>query len=130
MAAEPGATFQLSPPAFSDPEEEWRTWAEGLLLSRTLGIRCVEIAPGSALLSLETSPWPMNPNGSVHGGLLAALADQALGIVACTAYDGRVPSTSTLSAEYFRPARPPLLLRSRVAHEGRSFAFVTVDIED
>ncbi len=57
--------------------------AEGRLpappVMATTGIRAVEFGDGYAAFELDPAPWQYNPIGSVHGGILATLADSALG---------------------------------------------------
>jgi uncharacterized protein (TIGR00369 family) len=45
----------------------------------TTGIRAVEFGDGRAVFELTPAEWHYNPMGSVHGGILATLADSALG---------------------------------------------------
>ena len=45
----------------------------------TTGIVPAEIGEGYAAFTLEPAEWHYNPLGSVHGGILATLADTALG---------------------------------------------------
>jgi uncharacterized protein (TIGR00369 family) len=54
-----------------------------------------------------------NPAGKVHGGVLLALADHALSLVAWQAA-GRVPcATIQLSMQFLRPVEPEGFLRAR-----------------
>ena len=54
-----------------------------------------------------------NPTGKVHGGVLLALADHALSLVAWQAA-GRVPcATVQLSMQFLRPVEPDGFLRAR-----------------
>ncbi len=45
----------------------------------TTGIVPVEVGDGWAEFEMEPAEWHFNPIGSVHGGMLAGLADSALG---------------------------------------------------
>jgi uncharacterized protein (TIGR00369 family) len=122
---------EVLPPATNASAAEWARWAEGLANSRQLGLERREIGPGHAVMRLRESPWAINPNGSVHGGLILAAADQCMGIVAVTAIEpGLLPMTATLNAEFHRPSFAPLSLRGRVTRRGQSFLFVAVDVED
>ena len=65
-------------------------------------------APGGAVvLGLHVRPAHTNARGLVHGGLIAALADNAMGL-SCAARlgDGRRPLTAALSVDYLGAARP------------------------
>ena len=57
-------------------------------LGETLGFRLVEWGPGRAVVELRPTAAVANITGSVHGGVLYALADSAFE-VACNSY-GRV----------------------------------------
>ncbi|MGW1403449.1 PaaI family thioesterase [Streptomyces sp. NPDC002405] len=71
--------YPLVPVDASD--EEWRTWADTLPLAAGFDVRCVDLAPGSGEFVVESSPISVNPNGAVHGGVVAAVIDHALGAV-------------------------------------------------
>jgi uncharacterized protein (TIGR00369 family) len=45
----------------------------------TGGIKPIEFSDGRAVFELTPAEWQYNPLGSVHGGILAMLADSALG---------------------------------------------------
>lgn len=59
------------------------------------------------VLGLRVRAAHTNARGLVHGGLIAALADNAMGL-SCAARlgDGRRPLTASLSIDYLGPARP------------------------
>src|SRR4051794_29885998 len=48
-------------------------------INATLGMALVEVGDGRAVFSLQPEEFHYNPIGSVHGGILATLADSALG---------------------------------------------------
>jgi uncharacterized protein (TIGR00369 family) len=96
-----------------------------------MGLRCTEIEPGRAQFAVADSVWPLNPAGAVHGGLVAALADQALGMVTMTVVgEGQKPATASMTVEYQRPARAPLTLEAEVSKAGRTLVFVSVLVRD
>lgn len=75
-------------------------------------------------------PMDLNPNGACHGGLVAAIIDQAMGVVGTTVLPaGSVPVTAALNVEYFAPATPPLQIRASVSRHGSSVLFVAVDVD-
>lgn len=61
----------------------------------------------AVVLGLHVRPAHTNARGLVHGGLIAALADNAMGL-SCAARlgDGRRPLTAALSVDYLGTARP------------------------
>jgi uncharacterized protein (TIGR00369 family) len=63
--------------------------------------------------------------------MVTAWADHCFGLVASTAVSpGQVPATATLTAEFLRPALPPLTFDANVDRTGRNLAFISVDIFD
>lgn len=117
-------------PATQD-ESAWLHWAEGLPASRAMNLTAVEIRPGKAVMKMDVSPWPLNPNGTVHGGLVAAAADQAGGVVAISSLGaGALPATATLHAEFLRPAHPGLTFACHTVKSGRSLVFADVLVYD
>lgn len=104
-------------------------WANALPPCVHLGLVCTALEPGHAVLALETSTWPLNPNGAIHGGLVLGLADQALGLAVISALQpGLLPATATLQSEFHRPAFPPLTLEARITRHGRTIVFAEVDV--
>lgn len=111
--------------------DTWAGWVDGLPVSRRIGMRCVRIGPGRADLVVDESTWPINPNGAVHGGLVVACADHCFGIVAMTVLDHEhLPATATLTADFLRPALPPLTFEATVERVGRTLAFVAVKVSN
>jgi uncharacterized protein (TIGR00369 family) len=128
--AEASPVWDPTPPEGGSPED-WAAWANELPMSRQLGLVCTDLRPGHATFEVRKAPVIANPNGSVHGGLLVALADQCMGAVTIpTLSAGMLVNTAALHARFHRPALPPLFLEARVARTGRSLAFVDVTIED
>ncbi|MFE3001631.1 PaaI family thioesterase [Nocardia sp. NPDC059246] len=109
--------------------DAWARWAETMPVSQQIGLRCVSIEYGRAELVVDRSEWPLNPNGAVHGGSVIACADHCFGIVGSTVLDAEhVPATATLTADFLRPATPPLTFLAEVDRFGRTLAFITVTV--
>lgn len=124
-------TSQLIPPPYGGSEDDWRAWVENQSVSQVMGLTCESTAPGHVRVVLTDAYWPLNPNGAVHGGMVIAWADQCFGLVASTALrPGQVPATATLTAEFLRPALPPLTFDAKVDRAGRSLAFISVEVFD
>ena len=70
----------------------------------TLGIELLGWLPGSATLRMTPTKEHANLVGSVHGGIIFALADAAFEI-SCNSY-GRVCVALETSCHYSRPAEP------------------------
>jgi uncharacterized protein (TIGR00369 family) len=71
----------------------------------TTGIVPVEIGDGRAVFQLQPAEWHYNPIGSVHGGILATLADTALGCAVHTKLPAGTAYTSLdLTIKFTRAA--------------------------
>jgi uncharacterized protein (TIGR00369 family) len=113
------------------PPAEWRSWADGLPMSLWCGLHCLDIGFGHYSCVMPESPLALNPNGSVNGGATAAVADHCMGVVAMTVLaPAAVGVTAALTAEYHRPAYPPLTFKARATSHGSTLLFVQVDVED
>lgn len=122
-------------PAFLAPSVDdwsaWPGWASRLPVSIAMGLVCESVSPGRAVLKMAESPWPTNPNGAVHGGLVAAAADQAGGVVAISVLgEGALPATATLTAQFLRPAFAGLTFDCKVIRGGRRVVFVEIEVSD
>ncbi|GGB99465.1 thioesterase [Oxalicibacterium flavum] len=74
-------------------------------ISRTLGIRIVEVGAGTATVEIDASPGLHgNQQGTVHGGLLCELADAAIGTAHSTLMqEGESFASIDLKINFFRP---------------------------
>jgi uncharacterized protein (TIGR00369 family) len=101
---------------------------------RLLGVELLEQSPGHARLRLPArEELRGGVAGSLHGGVLSALAD-----IACLAamqglFDGRgrPAGTAELNISYLRPALgASVIAEARVLKTGRTLAVIDVDITD
>jgi acyl-CoA thioesterase len=72
-------------------------------MSRGLGIRIVEIAPGRARVSMLVRADMVNGHGSCHGGVLFSFADSAFAF-ACNTYN-RITVAAGATIDFLAPAR-------------------------
>jgi len=118
-------------PPWGESWETWISWANALPNLREIKLRCERVDHGAASFALRASPWSLNPNGAVNGGLVIAAADQAMGVAALSAMvPGSLPATATITGAYLRPAFAPLSFEATVSGAGRRLVFVTVDVAD
>src|SRR5882762_447092 len=68
-----------------------------------IGMRLESFAPGEAVVVLEPTPAHANPMGTVQGGILAAIADAAMGWAFMTTL-GEGESATTLEIQGQLPA--------------------------
>jgi uncharacterized protein (TIGR00369 family) len=107
-------------------------WTEQSPYYAAMGISVVSLEEGRANLRLEAAEIHLNADGIVHGGVLPALADAAMG---CALRTLRGAGAQILTIEsnirYLRPAgRGALVAEGRVVHAGASIAFMEVEVSD
>ena len=62
---------------------------------------------GTYTLRCETAPWMRNVAGTLHGGMCAAIVDQAMGFIAYCVKPGEgTAPTVQMQVEYHRPLIP------------------------
>jgi uncharacterized protein (TIGR00369 family) len=99
-----------------------------------LGLRFVEVAEGSVALARPASLWFCTGFGTFYGGVLTALADQAINTAVLTTLP---PGTSfgklDLKVNFLRPVTPDgrdLVARATVEQRGRTIAVTTCRVDD
>ena len=125
------AEHQRNRPGPDAPKSDWVAWANLTPQLRGLGITCTSLGEGSAEFTIEAVPYVANPNGSVNGGMLAAVADQAMGVLSTlNSPDGYLCATASLHIQFHRPARSPLGMSAKLLPGGRRVKFVEVVLTD
>jgi len=103
-------------------------------ISHLTGLKFVEIGAGMATCVMPATDWFLIATGGYSGGVLALLADAAMGGALITVLEpGQILTTSELSLSYLRP--PPttpgnLIARGRLVHASRALGLSDVFIED
>jgi uncharacterized protein (TIGR00369 family) len=95
-----------------------------------LGMRLESYSPGEALVVLDATAAHANPMGTVQGGILAAVADAAMGWAFMTTL-GESESYATLEVKvnFLRPVWAERLeARGRVKSAGRTVSLVECDV--
>jgi uncharacterized protein (TIGR00369 family) len=95
-------------------------------ISQLVGFQVQPGEPGKATVLIEASTRHHNPMGRVHGGLLAALADAAMGIAfGRTLLESEDFSTIEMKMNFIRPVREGLLTaEAQVTERGLRVGFV------
>lgn len=95
------------------------------------GIHIISMGTGEAQVGLPVGPDVLNPVGTLHGGAIATLVDDA-GTVAIMSADrnNRPGVTTDLNVSYLRPAKAgaEVVAKAKVLKIGRTLGFVEVDI--
>jgi uncharacterized protein (TIGR00369 family) len=101
-------------------------------LGRTLGFEVSSVERGRAVIQMETGPEHYNPMGTLHGGVLCAVADSAMGIAHSSLLDeGEASTTLELKINFLRPVwRSKLRAVGAVANAGRTVSLLECDIFD
>lgn len=95
------------------------------------GMKLVEVGGGHAVVRLEVTEKVQNMGGSLHGGAIATLVDDAgTAAIISKDRDHRPGVTTDLNVSYFSPAPGGtfVLAEAKVLKIGKTLAFVTVDI--
>jgi uncharacterized protein (TIGR00369 family) len=120
----------------TDPGDIEQDLAERLASSRfhaSLGITLAAVRDGEVDLRMEAGPEHANLHGTVHGGVLATLADTAAGVAVRAGLPdpGAPHATVTLDVQYLAPASAGALLATgRIVKLGRRIAFADAEVTD
>ncbi len=115
-----------------DRVAEVRERVDASTFHRTFGMTLEHVAEGEVDLALEAGPEHLNLMGTVHGGVLATLADSATGLAYRTVLEpGMTFTTIQLQMTYLSPGRAGrLVARGRVVKRGRRTGYAEADIVD
>jgi uncharacterized protein (TIGR00369 family) len=101
-------------------------------LPEYLGIRTTEVGPGTMTAELPIRPELLNPFGSVHGGVLAALTDHVLGAVLYPVIPrGSWAATTQMNLNFTAPIKDgTLTARSEIISLTKRTAVVRIDVHN
>jgi uncharacterized protein (TIGR00369 family) len=113
-------------------DEVLERFARSEFHTQWLGLRLDHAEAGSVDLSLEIAPHHRNLVGTLHGGLIATLADTATGLAMATSLDDdRTWTTTSLNLTFLAPGRSGrVTARGRVVKGGRRFGYAEADVVD
>ena len=97
-----------------------------------LGVRIAEFGPGRLRAEMSVRPDLLTPFGSLHGGVLAALCDHALG---CVCYPhmprGHWAATTEFKLNYLAPVRSGTVqVEAQIISMTRTTAVVRIDVHN
>ncbi len=97
---------------------------------RWAGVEVIDASPGVVEIAFEANPQHLNLQGLVHGGILATLADTAMGLAVRTVLEpGRRHVTVQLGIEFLSPGRPGrITARGRSVKIGTQLGFAEADV--
>ena len=95
-----------------------------------IGMRLESFAEGEALVALDATAAHANPMGTVQGGVLAAVADAAMGWAFMTTLgENESYTTLEMKVNFLRPVWTGRLeARGRVKSAGRTVSLVECDV--
>jgi uncharacterized protein (TIGR00369 family) len=101
-------------------------------ISQLIGLEIQPGPPGEALIFLNVDQRMHNPMGFVHGGVIALLADAAMGIAfGRTLDDQHGFATIDLRTSFLRPVKQARLrAEARLIQRGLRIGFVECNITD
>ncbi len=99
---------------------------------RAFGMTLEHVAGGEVDLALEAGPEHLNLMGTVHGGVLATLADSATGLAYRTVLEPNMTFTTIqLQMTYLSAGRAGrIVTRGRVVKRGRRTGYAEADVVD
>ena len=93
------------------------------MIAQTLGYDVTEVVSGRVVVTVEPSDAHLNPYGTVHGGLVATLLDNCMGLaVQSTLEKGLGQTTVEFKISLMRPITPetgPIRAEGVVLNRGR-----------
>jgi uncharacterized protein (TIGR00369 family) len=103
----------------------WKTGTYPSTATRTLGIKILELSEGRSLVEMEVDERLHNMSGNMHGGIMADIADAAMGIAISTTISSDEDfTTMEMKISFFRPhVKGPLRAEGIVAKRGKRVAF-------
>lgn len=118
--------------AVTDRLEELRALVADSPFYRWSGMALAEAEEGSVTLALDLAEHHLNLQGLAHGGVIATLADAAMGLSLRTALEpGRRHVSVEIGVHYLRPVtRGRVRAIGRAVRIGREIAYAQVDVLD
>ena len=115
-----------------DTTDDLATFVEGSPFYRWSGIRVAAVEPGSVSVSLDLSEHHANLQGFAHGGVLATLADAAMGLSVRSALEpGRRHVTIELGVHYLRAIKTGTVTATgQAVRIGREVAYAEAAVTD
>jgi uncharacterized protein (TIGR00369 family) len=97
-----------------------------------LGFSLTSLQPGHAVIEFEATERHANPMGTLHGGVLAAIADAAMGMAYfSTLGEGESFTTLEMKINFLRPVwRARLRAVGKLVKAGRTVGLVECDVTD
>jgi uncharacterized protein (TIGR00369 family) len=101
-------------------------------IATLIGFDLVSIEPGRAVIEFEATERHANPMGTLHGGVLADIADAAMGMAYASGLQaGETFTTLELKINFIKPVwTGKLRAEGRLLSGGRTVGLVECDVRD
>ncbi len=101
-------------------------------ISELLGLEIISVEHGRLVLQMESGPEFANPMGTLHGGILATLADSAMGLAyASTLGEADSFTTLELKINFLKPVwSGRLTAEAQLKKGGSTVGLVECDVRD
>jgi len=101
-------------------------------IAQLIGFSLSAIEPGRAMIDFTAEARHANPMGTLHGGVLADIADAAMGMAYAALLDeGETFTTLELKINFTKPVwTGKLRAEGRVVSAGRTVGLVECDVRD
>ena len=111
-------------PAFLRARRERETF------ERHLGVEVEEVRAGHATLYIDVQPHHLNGNGTLHGGVYAALIDNAMGFAVAALAQVRI-ATTQMNVHFLAPiSSGRITCTAEVVHRTRRTATAEAKVRD
>lgn len=101
-------------------------------VAQLIGMELTAVHPGWVVIELEAGKRHASPLGTVHGGIIGAIADAAMGLAyATTLKEAETFATVELKINFLRPVwKGRLRAEGKVVSSGRNLGLVECDVTD
>lgn len=101
-------------------------------VAQLIGMEMAAVCPGRVVIELEAGKRHASPLGTVHGGIIGAIADAAMGLAyATTLKEAETFATVELKINFLRPVwKGRLRAEGKVVSSGRNLGLVECDVTD
>ncbi len=119
-------------PTTTGVEDVRERFARSEFHSRWLALSLERVEHGAVDVAMDVQPQHLNLMGTLHGGMIATLADTATGLaLRSTLEDGLTFTTTYLGVTFLAPGpQGRILARGRVVRTGRRFGYAEADVVD
>jgi uncharacterized protein (TIGR00369 family) len=119
-------------PTHRGVEDVRERFARSEFHSRWLALSLERVERGEVDVAMDVQPHHLNLMGTLHGGMIATLADTATGLaLRSTLEDGLTFTTTHLGVTFLAAGRQGrIVARGRVVRTGRRFGYAEADVVD